>query len=789
MSNNNNDSFNFKPGMFSSPPPMLNNASNWNGFKYPQQQQFPSSPRYRNVLEKNGESPHKRSPGPMGNTELSSPSNNNFMNSNVAHAQGSPMKSFEFPPPPIDTRPSYAMNPSMQSLPSTGFEGNPKISLFMYRLNPAQYSYPMASTHPNPYQLGASLQFSSSQPPLPPVPPPENPPPPPPPSTITAQSHQAMLQTSHYAMYNRIPFNPMFGNQRQNMYKRRYDGDGKKLPKKKKKPLSQVVPQKRDWSLAEARKALDVEKECNKNNKRQGLIIKFPDVELNRDIVSNFHSSIDSVHFQQPSTPRYCFITLRESADPETVIKQLNQIPFGLGFLTAEFKKDREDEQNLQPSDIDPLTLYVGNLAQEITKEDIIKTYPKQKRIDIGYAKKMKYTRYAFVSFYNVDDAVQAFQNTHSTQLYSKSLIVRFRRLHGTVGLPGETKQNTPRSESTSTITSESVSDNQELDVSSWHSEEGIPEETQLKSESPYTSDEEEHEELLFSPVNLRLKQESFDSRVEQHGPVSIRDEGNIKQPRSPLKNKLKPGPVVGTIDQHRSVPIEEDEDIKPPRPPLKTNFLPGSIELGKQQYRPIPIKEDKDFLEIDLSLADSASESPRTHNTNSNNDTKPNISHIKQERSKVYSNTSYEHLRILHKQLRNGPIQVKNENDMIRRENCEPSDRLSAESEQSTSRPVTDDRVSEKGRTLTQRNKDVDLPRDRVVNRNKEIEKTARMDKTSDSNTLSNWDNLDFSPVAVKTEKGVETEKDNYDDDSSDDDGMSMEQLLAQAKRRAAQK
>lgn len=137
---------------------------------------------------------------------------------------------------------------------------------------------------------------------------------------------------------------------------------------------------------------------------------------------------------------------IQESADANTVISALNKIKFGDGYLTAEYKKDREEDQNIGPNDIDPHTLYVGNLAQEITKEDMVKTYPKCKRIDIGYAKKMKYTRYAFVTFKSVQDSIEAFKKTHSTQMYSKSLIVRFRRLHGTVGMPGESKpQNPPK--------------------------------------------------------------------------------------------------------------------------------------------------------------------------------------------------------------------------------------------------------------------------------------------------------------------------------------------------------
>lgn len=90
------------------------------------------------------------------------------------------------------------------------------------------------------------------------------------------------------------------------------DSDGlKKSNKKKKKPLSQNIPQRKDWSVMDAKRALTVEKEYNKRHRSQSLIIKFPDLELNRDIVSKFHSEIDSVHFQQPSTPRFCFVTLK----------------------------------------------------------------------------------------------------------------------------------------------------------------------------------------------------------------------------------------------------------------------------------------------------------------------------------------------------------------------------------------------------------------------------------------------------------------------------------------------
>lgn len=119
------------------------------------------------------------------------------------------------------------------------------------------------------------------------------------------------------------------------------------------------------------------------------------------------------------------YICQQGSADPETVIKELNRTKFGQGYLAAEVKKDREDDLAIGPEDIDPMTLYVGNLAQDVTKEAMMRTFPNNRRIDIGYAKKMKYTRYAFISFATVDLAIEAFKKTHNTQMHSKSLIVR----------------------------------------------------------------------------------------------------------------------------------------------------------------------------------------------------------------------------------------------------------------------------------------------------------------------------------------------------------------------------
>lgn len=51
----------------------------------------------------------------------------------------------------------------------------------------------------------------------------------------------------------------------------------------------------------------------------------------------------------------------------DEVIADLQKIKFGNGYLTAEKKVNKEEDSVKGPEDIDPLTLYVGNLAQEVS--------------------------------------------------------------------------------------------------------------------------------------------------------------------------------------------------------------------------------------------------------------------------------------------------------------------------------------------------------------------------------------------------------------------------------------
>lgn len=160
---------------------------------------------------------------------------------------------------------------------------------------------------------------------------------------------------------------------------------------KQKRPMSQSYPS-RPWNKEDAERALKTENEYNKTVKAQSLIIKFPDPDLNKDIVRLFHSGIQNIHFQSPSGPRYCFIQMAENVNIDDAIKELEKIQFGIGHLKVE-RKSLRDEDNPMPEEIDPYTLYIGNLPETVNVNEVKSKFPTAARVDVGYAQKMRNTR------------------------------------------------------------------------------------------------------------------------------------------------------------------------------------------------------------------------------------------------------------------------------------------------------------------------------------------------------------------------------------------------------------
>lgn len=97
----------------------------------------------------------------------------------------------------------------------------------------------------------------------------------------------------------------------------------------------------------------------------------------------------------------------------------------------------------LKPEEIDPLTLFIGNLPNAVTVYTVKQMFPTARRIDIGHAQRMKYTRYAFIRFHTVNDAIASFKSNFNKVIDGKNIIVRFRRHNAPIAMPEDT--NTPK--------------------------------------------------------------------------------------------------------------------------------------------------------------------------------------------------------------------------------------------------------------------------------------------------------------------------------------------------------
>lgn len=307
---------------------------------------------------------------------------------------------FPYPRRGMHMRPGFFPGPRPFVMPPQNFVNQRKMRPWVPR--PPRPPPPPPPPHFPPPPPESYMPF----PPQPPWPAPPPPPPPPPPE---AQSEADTTSEST-------------------------------IRKKKKRAANGTT---RPWDKDAAERAHALELECQRSANAKSIVIRFPDPELSKEIVQGFHNSIDNVHFQGPCGGRYCFVTLKEDANVDKVMEDINKIKFGVGFLNAE-KKAQKPEENATYENIDPYTLYVGNLSLNITVLEVKEKFPTALRIDVGHAKRMKNTRYAFVKFSTAEAALEAYKASVNTIMASRSIIVRFRRHKAPVGPPGEKPAQAP---------------------------------------------------------------------------------------------------------------------------------------------------------------------------------------------------------------------------------------------------------------------------------------------------------------------------------------------------------
>lgn len=198
----------------------------------------------------------------------------------------------------------------------------------------------------------------------------------------------------------------------------------------------------------------------------------------------------------------------------------------------------------------------------------------------------MKHTRYAFVSFYNVEDAIKAFLNTRNTDIYSKSLIVRFRRLCGTIAPSGEmVRQNLLRSP-TQINTSVGSSAGYILDPDSY-----------TREQEPWmpTNDDALPNEASPSP-DLEMPPHTDDASMIDIGPSIIKSEPLDDEDRKPNINSdyespFAPGPVDAKFVRHKpKIKSEVKREIKIE----KKEVVSGELASVSSVNSDVQIKQEK---------------------------------------------------------------------------------------------------------------------------------------------------------------------------------------------------
>lgn len=129
--------------------------------------------------------------------------------------------------------------------------------------------------------------------------------------------------------------------------------------------------------------------------------------------------------FPFPIVPRECIVKLSEDTNIEKAIKEINKIRFGAGRLQAKKNLSEEQRLNIAPEEIDPFTLYFGNLPHSKISE--LKIILKNAQMQFGQNKR-KPKSYAFATFNNFEDAVLGFNKCTKKFPPSNFITIRFKR-------------------------------------------------------------------------------------------------------------------------------------------------------------------------------------------------------------------------------------------------------------------------------------------------------------------------------------------------------------------------
>lgn len=203
--------------------------------------------------------------------------------------------------------------------------------------------------------------------------------------------------------------------------------------KKKKRKINEnpTPPARSEWNRKDAERALAFESEYNKCKGDVQIKLELPDEPQDRDSVKRLHPNLRNVYALQSPLQRVCYISLRPDADVEKVLADLNNIPlpeFNGRCPIATLCNSSPSNDQVRPEDIDPYSLFIGNIPYNMTPKYFRKILPNRRRIEGGFSQKIKNTRYMFIRFWTLKESIDAFKKVLTSSFNSRKLIIRFKR-------------------------------------------------------------------------------------------------------------------------------------------------------------------------------------------------------------------------------------------------------------------------------------------------------------------------------------------------------------------------
>lgn len=191
---------------------------------------------------------------------------------------------------------------------------------------------------------------------------------------------------------------------------------GVKASKKNRRQRLQAKLSAKPRSPMSQSRAYKAEMEMSKTNNKV-VVVKLPDPVVSGETVKGWSTGIENALFPKPVGPRSFLIVLKDDVDVKKEIEKLKKVSFGNGKLMVEEKKMTEQgkvPEGHSPADfIDPYTLYLTNLDESVTREDLQKLFPGAKTVMSPKKHNPRSgtpSKFAFVGFETAEAALEGFQ-------------------------------------------------------------------------------------------------------------------------------------------------------------------------------------------------------------------------------------------------------------------------------------------------------------------------------------------------------------------------------------------